>query len=101
MTFAEGSVSSFETEQTLRDRFSVPSSLQNIASKVRARTPWHERRSDEIQWIFKADPAVDQRGANLYGVEIDYEGGPINLDWVEGVMKVAEAAITLGSGAPQ
>jgi hypothetical protein len=56
-------------------------------------TDFHERRAD-VDWTFKTDPAVGQKGGDLYGVGVDYESTGINFDFVGDILKVAEAIIT-------
>src|SRR6266403_1419276 len=82
--------------QWFRLKFSAPLSRRaNCIKGKGADTDYHERRA-EIQWSFKTDPAVGQRGADLYGYAVDYEDIGINFDFPGAgiVKKVAEAVIT-------
>jgi len=57
-------------------------------------TNFHERRAD-VDWTFQTDPAVGQKGADLFAEGVDYEDKGPNLDIVGDIVKVAEAIIAV------
>jgi hypothetical protein len=66
-------------------------------------TNYHERTVN-VDWTFKANPIVGQRGGDLYGVGMNEEYQDIGLNFgqivgelVNGAKKLAEAYIAIGA----
>jgi len=91
----------------VRDRAHPPGRILGTFTSERwcirgkgADTGYHERRKT-VSWSFRTDPIVGQRGADLYGYAVNYEGTGLNFAQVfpgeEIAVKIGEAILTAGS----